>query len=327
MSKAISIRNVTNTHRQTEGAGFVVRRALGQRMDPFLMLDHMGPVQYPPYQAVGAPDHPHRGFQTVTYLLEGEFQHLDSEGHKGILRGGDVQWMHAGRGVIHSETPSDAFFKTGGLLEGRTFMRVGRYFVLTRLRPGFQLWVNVPNAQKMTPPNYQEYAAKDIPCAKTASGNEVVVIAGATHGVQATIKTLSPIVYLDIRMTARNSSETFVVPPGHRGLVYAYRGAGTAGGGPLAEGQVGLLEEAGELVVSVADSELRLLLIAGVPIGEPVFQRGPFVMASERDLMQAFIDYQHGTLAKPMEGGRGALRAGPGRQGPPRAVKELIHCL
>jgi redox-sensitive bicupin YhaK (pirin superfamily) len=106
----------------------------------------------------------------------------------------------------------------------------------------------------------------------------------------------------DIRLTTRNSTETFSVPAGHRGLVYVYRGAGTVGDSKLVEGQVGLIEDGGDLTVSVADSELRLLLVAGVPIGEPVFQRGPFVMASERDLMQAFIDYQRGTLAKPMEG-------------------------
>jgi redox-sensitive bicupin YhaK (pirin superfamily) len=147
---------------------------------------------------------------------------------------------------------------------------------------------------------HQEYEAKDTPRVKTPNGNEVVVIAGATHGVQATIETLSPIVYFDIRLTACNSTETFAVPAGHRGLVYVYRGAGTAG--DMVEGQVGLIEDGGELTISVADSEVRLLLVAGVPIGEPVFQRGPFVMASERDLMRAFIDYQKGTLAKPMEG-------------------------
>ncbi len=140
--QAVSLKNVTTTKRQVEGAGFVVRRALGNHLDPFLLFDHLGPVHYPPLQAVGAPDHPHMGFQTVTYLLRGQMQHLDSEGHAGLLNDSDVQWMHAGRGVIHSETPSDAFFESGGDLEG------------------FQLWVNVKATEKMTRPIIKSFRRK-----------------------------------------------------------------------------------------------------------------------------------------------------------------------
>ncbi len=153
----------------------------------------------------------------------------------------------------------------------------------------------------------------------TERGNEVVVLAGETHGVTAAIKTLSPIIYFDLRLTVPNSSESIVVPAGHRGFVYVYRGAGTVGGAEIKEGQVGIVEEQGTLQFKAGDGELRVLLIAGVPLEEPVFQRGPFVMASERDLMQAFIDYQKDTLAKPMPGAE--LRHEQARQA--RARQEL----
>src|SRR5216117_1203346 len=147
---------IVTAHRQREGGGFVVRRPLPtdglELADPFLLLDEMGPVEYGPGEAIGAPDHPHRGFETVTYMLEGEFEHEDSAGHRGVIRPGDVQWMTAGAGIVHSEMPSRRIRDEGGRIHG------------------FQIWVNLPAKLKMTRPRYQEVAAGRIPEAKSADG-------------------------------------------------------------------------------------------------------------------------------------------------------------
>src|SRR5579862_7424233 len=173
-----------SAHRQTEGAGFVVRRPLPSaglpEADPFLLIDEMGPVNYAPGEAVGAPDHPHRGFETVTYALEGEFEHEDSAGHRGSLSAGDVQWMTAGAGIVHSEEPSKRIKEQGGRVHG------------------FQIWINLPARLKMTRPRYQELAAAKIPVAETPDGRaRVRVIAGEALGARAVIDTHTPIVYQD----------------------------------------------------------------------------------------------------------------------------------
>lgn len=285
--------SVFDTVRQKEGAGFYVRRAIGKHLDPFLMLDHMGPTKYGPREAVGAPDHPHRGFQTVTYVIEGQFEHLDSTGHQGVLSEGDVQWMNAGSGVIHSETPSKAFFESGGVMEG------------------FQLWVNVPRKWKMSPPDYQEYPAASIPKYTQADGVDVRVIAGEHRNTSAAIRTLSPIMYLDVRLQP-GRHESFRIPPKQQGLVYIYRGSGLVSNEHLVLGKcalIGASEQERQLEASAEENqELRFLLITGTPIGEPVVQYGPFVMNTQEEIQQAFRDYQSGRLAPPMHGAEERIR-------------------
>ncbi len=175
---------IVTAHRQREGAGFIVRRPFPTQgmdlADPFLLLDEMGPADYGPGEAVGAPDHPHRGFETITYMLEGEFEHEDSAGHRGVLRPGDVQWMTAGAGIVHSEMPSHGIREKGGRVHG------------------FQIWVNLPAKLKMTRPRYQEVSAGKIPEGVSEDGKaRVRVIAGEALGVRAVIDTHIPIVYQD----------------------------------------------------------------------------------------------------------------------------------
>src|SRR6476661_3484941 len=184
----MTIRSASNSIRGVptlEGAGFLVHRPFPTNglsdFDPFLLLDEMGPMDVTPGEAKGAPDHPHRGFETVTYMLSGSFRHKDSQGHEGKLEPGDVQWMTAGRGVIHSEEPSKEFQQTGGTLHG------------------VQLWVNLPKKDKMTVPRYQEIPAAQIPSASTSDGKVTVrVLAGESLGVRAVIETRTPIFYLDM---------------------------------------------------------------------------------------------------------------------------------
>src|SRR5579862_7717600 len=202
-----AVRLIT-AHRQTEGAGFVVRRPLPsvglQVADPFLLIDEMGPVDYAPGEAVGAPDHPHRGFETVTYVLSGEMEHEDSAGHRGSLRPGDVQWMTAGAGIIHSEEPSRALREQGGRVHG------------------FQIWVNLPARLKMTQPRYQEVSGKGIPSAQTADGKaRVRVIAGEALGARAVIETQTPIVYQDWSLD-EGADVTVPLSPELSGLVYVF---------------------------------------------------------------------------------------------------------
>src|SRR5262245_60698918 len=175
---------IVTAHKQREGGGFIVRRPVPTAgldlVDPFLLLDEMGPEEYGPGEAKGAPDHPHRGFETVTYMLEGAFEHEDSAGHKGALTKGDVQWMTAGRGVVHSEMPARAIRERGGRVHG------------------FQLWVNLPARDKMMAPRYQEVPASRIPEAATPDGKaRVRVIAGEALGARAVVDTRTPIVYQD----------------------------------------------------------------------------------------------------------------------------------
>src|SRR5258708_3011260 len=176
--------NIVTAHRQTEGGGFIVRRPFpGERVDavdPFLLIDEMGPVEYGPGEAIGAPDHPHRGFETVTYVLDGEMEHEDSAGHRGRLSPGDVQWVTAGAGIVHSEMASEGIREQGGRVHG------------------FQVWVNLPRKDKLTRPRYQEYSRERLPQARTGDGKaQVRVIAGEALGVHAVIQTHTSIVYQD----------------------------------------------------------------------------------------------------------------------------------
>jgi redox-sensitive bicupin YhaK (pirin superfamily) len=287
MSNVREATTIVTAHRQREGGGFIVRRPFptaGLDMaDPFLLLDEMGPADYAPGQAVGAPDHPHRGFETVTYMLEGEFEHEDSAGHRGTLRPGDVQWMTAGAGVIHSEMPSAEIREKGGRVHG------------------FQIWVNLPSGDKMMRPRYQELAAAGIPKAESEDGlARVAVIAGSALGVDARIDTLIPIVYQD--WTLKPGADVGVeVPAEENAMVYVFGGQATVGdnGIRVEDGQLAMLGDGSRVRLrNTSDKDARLLLLAGKPLKERVARYGPFVMNTEAEIRQAFMDYQSGRMGE-----------------------------
>jgi redox-sensitive bicupin YhaK (pirin superfamily) len=222
----------------------------------------------------------------ITYILQGEMQHKDSVGNTGTLSPGWVQWMTAGSGVVHSEMPSDAFLKSGGVMEG------------------FQLWSNLPKGKKMVPPRYQDVPPTQIPTAAVpgakSSESIVKVVAGAYNGTQAVIDTHTPLTYLDVRLAPGDATEA-VLPADHVGFVYCYRGAGTVAGKALPEGSMAVLANDGGNAVSLAakaDGEFRALFIGGQPLSDPIARYGPFVMNTQTELRQAFEDYQSGRFGE-----------------------------
>jgi redox-sensitive bicupin YhaK (pirin superfamily) len=242
----------------------------------------MGPIEYAPGEAVGAPDHPHRGFETVTYVLEGEVLHEDSAGHRGTIKPGGVQWMTAGGGIVHSETPSSATLASGGRAHG------------------FQIWVNLPARLKMTRPRYQELDAAQIPQAETPDGlAKVKIIAGEALGVRAAIDTHTPIVYQDWALRP-GADVTLTLDSAQRALVYVFSGRAQVGdtAKTVEDGQLAVLGAGGAVRLRGASENARLLLLAGVPLGEPVARYGPFVMNTESELRQAFQDYQSGRMGE-----------------------------
>lgn len=264
-----------------EGAGFIVSRPFPTRKfdnyDPFLLVDHFGPVHYEPNEAVGAPWHPHRGFETISYILKGEMQHRDSLGNSGSLRAGDVQWMTAGSGIIHDEEPSDAMKKLGGDMEG------------------FQIWVNLPAKSKMMAPRYQDVSKEKIP---TFAGDKfsVRVISGQFETAKAVVDTIIPVTYLDI-WAEKGAHIEYEVSEELNAMVYLYRGAATVAGRDAIFRDLVLLpaNQGRKLVIDVtADEGARMLLLGGKPIGEPVARQGPFVMNTQEEIHQAFRDYQNG---------------------------------
>jgi redox-sensitive bicupin YhaK (pirin superfamily) len=285
-----AVAKIVGAHRQREGGGFIVRRPLPslglQIVDPFLLIDEMGPAEYGPGEAVGAPDHPHRGFETVTYMLEGEFEHEDSAGHRGALRAGDVQWMTAGAGIIHSEMPSRRIRDEGGRVHG------------------FQIWVNLPARLKMTQPRYQEVAGDKIPTAESGDGlARVRVIAGEALGARAVIDTHTPIVYQDWSLEP-GADVTVPVAEDQQALVYVFEGAARVGGDAgspgtrVDDGHMALLGAGDAVRLAGADGPGRLLLLAGVPLREPVARYGPFVMTTEAEIIQAARDFQSGRMGE-----------------------------
>jgi redox-sensitive bicupin YhaK (pirin superfamily) len=253
-------------------------------VDPFLLLDEMGPVDYAPGEAVGAPDHPHRGFETVTYLLSGEMEHEDSAGHKGKLGPGDVQWMTAGRGVVHSEMPSRRVQVEGGKVHG------------------FQIWVNLPARDKMTAPRYQEISGASIPEARSADGRaRARVIAGEALGVRAVIATRTPIVVQDWTLEPGGAAEV-AVPADHDASIYVFEGALEVGpdgdSEMIRDGQLAVLGPGGAVRLAAGAESGRALLLAGVPLREPVARYGPFVMNSEDEIYQAVEDFRAGRLGE-----------------------------
>ena len=286
--RARTVAGIVNSIETLEGAGFLVRRpfpkAALSEFDPFLLLDEMGPMTLAPGEAKGAPDHPHRGFETVTYVLSGELEHKDSRGHSGRLSAGDVQWMTAGAGVVHSEMPSARFQREGGRLHG------------------FQLWVNLPRESKMMQPRYQEIPSASIPTAQTADGLVAVrVIAGEALGARAVVETVTPIIYLHftIRPGGRLAQ---TLPPEYNAFAYVVDGAGLFGaeGERGSDGQMVMFApDGGEVKIenpADADAALEVLLIAGVPLGEPVARYGPFVMNTEEEIYRAVEDFRSGRM-------------------------------
>jgi redox-sensitive bicupin YhaK (pirin superfamily) len=256
-----------------EGAGVRIHRGFPTRnfdyLDPFLLLDEMGPLKFKAGQSTGFPDHPHRGFETVTYLLDGQMEHRDSFGHHGRLNSGDVQWMTAGSGLVHSEMPGADLVKNGGTLHG------------------FQLWVNLPKRDKMTAPSYQELKAGDIPTASTPDGSvRVKVIAGESLGQHAAIGTHTPILYLHLTLQpgAKHLQE---VP--HSWNAFAYR---------VDLHEFTVFAKNGDTVelTNPDDKPIDVLLIAGEPIGDAVARYGPFVMNSKEEIYQAFEDFRAGRM-------------------------------
>jgi len=283
-----TVAGVVNSIETFEGAGFLVRRPFPKAsfsdFDPFLLLDEMGPMDLAPGEAKGAPDHPHRGFETVTYLLSGDMEHKDSRGHAGRLKPGDVQWMTAGAGVVHSEMPSREFARAGGLMHG------------------FQLWVNLPQRDKMMKPRYQEVPNSLIPKATSDDGLvKVSVIAGEAMGAKAVIETRTPIIYLHYRIEPGGVA-TQRVPHAFNAFAYVVEGEGLFGaeGEHAEDGQMVLFAQDGDEVrienPADAKATLEVLLIAGVPLNEPVARYGPFVMNTEAEIRQAIEDYRLGRM-------------------------------
>jgi len=263
----------------SDGAGVRLTRVIGQprleALDPFLMLDEFGTDRPEDYLA-GFPEHPHRGFETVTYMLDGRMRHKDNHGHEGVLVPGSVQWMTAGRGIVHSEMPEQE--------EGR--MR------------GFQLWLNLPARDKLTAPRYQEFGPAQIPAVRPGPGIEVKVIAGRVGEAQGPIvQPATEPTYLDVALDA-GARFVQVLPPDHAAFVYVYEGQLRVGDGATAATvdapELAVLGAGPEVVLEGRAGRSRALLIAGRPLREPVARYGPFVMNTREEIAQAFADFQQG---------------------------------
>ena len=265
----------------SDGAGVRLRRSIGTRgldhLDPFLLFDEFRSDDANDYLA-GFPDHPHRGFETVTYMLAGRMEHRDHAGNQGNLVAGSIQWMTAGRGIIHSEMPQ----QEDGLMWG------------------FQLWINLPADRKMSPPRYQDIPPSEVPLV-TMDGADVRVLAGEVGDTRGPVEGIvTDPVYLDITIDP-NATISYALPNDHNAFIYAVEGAGSIGisaenaeGTQVTSGQLGVLGPGDGVRVETGDQALRLLLIAARPIGEPIARYGPFVMNTEEEIHRAFEDFQKG---------------------------------
>lgn len=273
-----------------EGAGFEVRRAFAsidlRLADPFLLMDHLGAVEYAPGEAKGAPDHPHRGFETVTYMMDGELEHRDSNGGGGLITDGATQWMTAGAGIVHSEMPTEQIVRKGGLFHG------------------VQLWVNLPKDQKWADPRYQDLEADQTKLMASDDGGAIVrLIAGDIAGYTGPGYTRTPITYAHATV---NAGARLQMPwrPDFNALAYVLAGRGSAGPErrPIQEGQLAVMGQ-GDVVTIYGDQQqgsrspsLEILLMGGRPIREPVSWYGPFVMNTHEEIVQAVHDYQAGRM-------------------------------
>lgn len=261
----------------SDGAGVKLTRVIGTaalgELDPFLMLDEFRSDSAGDYIA-GFPDHPHRGFETVTYMLAGRMRHRDNQGNSGLLVPGSVQWMTAGRGIVHSEMPE----QEDGLMWG------------------FQLWVNLPASDKMTAPRYQDIPPEQIPEVTAGEGVRVRVLAGSLNGIVGPVQAVATEpVYFDVHLEANAVFET-ALPVGHHAFAYVYQGVGFVGEErkELVRGDLAVLGKGDTFRVAAGTAPARLILVAGRPLNEPVARYGPFVMNTREEIMQAFSDFQSG---------------------------------
>lgn len=272
------IRSVTGMP-TSDGAGVRLNRVIGQpqldMLDPFLMLDEFRSDQAGDYIA-GFPNHPHRGFETVTYMLAGRMRHGDNQGNSGLLTAGSVQWMTAGRGIVHSEMPE----QENGLMWG------------------FQLWVNLPAAEKMTNPRYQDIAPDRVPLVSPAEGIDVRVIAGRFNGVDGPVSAVSTEpVYLDVALRKGRAQE-IALPTGHNAFAYVFEGESTIGtedgARVIRRGELAVLSDGDSVRIASTTGDSRLIVVAGRPLNEPVCKYGPFVMNTEKQIVEAVRDFQTG---------------------------------
>ncbi|GAB3458652.1 pirin family protein [Massilia terrae] len=284
--QAVSVRKSRGVERlvggqfMMDGAGVKINRVLTgplqRRLDPYLMLDAFGSDKAGDYIA-GFPEHPHRGFETITYMLNGRMRHRDSGGNEGLITNGGVQWMTAGRGVVHSEMPE----QNEGLMEG------------------FQLWLNLPAKDKMSDPWYRDIPSEELPSFALENGASVQVIAGETHGVTgAVVREGTQPLYLDIELPAGESFD-LPLPAGHNAFVYVYRGEVVVEGKGVPQARMAILDNAPDAdgVRIKATEGSKFLVIAGRPLGEPIAQYGPFVMNTQEELYQAVEDFRAGKFA------------------------------
>jgi redox-sensitive bicupin YhaK (pirin superfamily) len=285
------VKSIVAAHRSVEGAGFEVWRPFPGGIDthladPFFLLDQLGPVEYAPNEPVGAPWHPHRGFETVTYVLDGFIEHHDSNGGGGIIGEGDTQWMTAGAGILHDEVPTQTFLRNGGRSHG------------------VQLWVNLPASLKFTPPRYQAITADDLTLLTSPDGGALVrLIAGELGGHAGPGVTHTPITYAHASLRP-GAQLDLSWNPSFSALVYVLTGHGYVGVDrrPLDAHQLAVLGPGERVVVGAADTQpddspdLEVLLLGGLPIREPIAHYGPFLMNTREEIMQAIEDFQHGRM-------------------------------
>jgi quercetin 2,3-dioxygenase len=274
------IEQIVSGHPTSDGAGVKLLRVLGQalhkRLDPFLMLDAFSSDSAEDYIA-GFPDHPHRGFETLTYLVAGRMRHSDNAGHRGLLEAGGIQWMTAGRGIVHSEMPE----QQDGLMEG------------------FQLWINLPARDKMQAPGYRDVQSPDIPAFAISGGGRVRVIAGASHGVTGAVqRPVTEPLFLDLHLPA-GVGFSQPLPADYNAFLYVYRGEITVCDRAVAMKQMAVLGNSAEAdgVRLLATQASRAILIAGRPLNETIVQHGPFVMNTQEQITQAIDDYSWGRFA------------------------------
>jgi redox-sensitive bicupin YhaK (pirin superfamily) len=285
-----TVKSITTAPQGFEGEGFPVRRAFAgvdlAELDPFIHLDQMGEVEYAPGEPKGTPWHPHRGFETVTYIIDGIFDHQDSNGGGGTITDGDTQWMTAGGGILHIETPPESLVISGGLFHG------------------FQLWVNLPAAKKWSPPAYQDVRANDVALLSSHDGGALIrIIAGELDGHVGPGSTQTPITLIHASVAA-GAELRLPWRRDYNALVYAMSGHGFVGAGsqPIQMGQLAVFGDGDEILIRAAQHQesrspqLELFILGGAPIKESVAWMGPFVMNTKREVMQAFEDFQKGLL-------------------------------
>jgi hypothetical protein len=286
------VKSITTAPRGLEGEGFPVRRAFAgidmADLDPFVHMDQMGEVDYGPGEPKGTPWHPHRGFETVTYMIDGTFLHQDSIGGGGVIQNGATQWMTAGSGILHIERPPDALIDSGGLFHG------------------IQLWVNLPAKLKMTNPRYQDIEAESVTLLTNESGDAIIrVIAGSLGGINGPGSTHTPIAISHVSLLP-GGQLTLPWNPAYNALTYVLAGQGTVGSdhSAIAEGQMAVHIDGDYLVLAANESQdsrtqaFEVLILGGEPIREPVATYGPFVMNTRAELQQAFEDYEAGRLGQ-----------------------------